>query len=423
MKVRITGPQRVRGEITAPRSKAYTHRAFLASLLTQGESTIENPLRCDDTNTTRQAIEALGAGVRVAKERVRIFGVGNAMAPARRLDCDESGATLRLLTAVLSTGPYKTTLTCLSGRPILPLTKALEALGASTEIQPMGAGFSVTVKGPLKGGSARISGDVSSQFISGLLFAAPLAKSDVKIVVEGRIESLPYVKMTLAVLNKHGISVVFQGNEFQVQAPQEYKPALHQVPGDFSSIAFLLAAAGTAGEEVAVRDMNGSSSDLEPDSVIMKLLPEIGVQARQEAGRILAARGRIRGFQFDASDHPDLVPVLEVLACQAEGRSEISGVRRLVHKESNRLRSVPGELEKLGAKILIEEDRVLIEGGRELVGNELSSHHDHRVAMACAIASLAARGTTLINDAGVVSKSYPQFFDDIAKLGVHLIVE
>lgn len=419
------GPQKVRGELTAPRSKAYTHRAFLAALLSRGESVIRNPLRCDDTARTLSAIQALGAEVHHSKEKVAISGVGKLFRPTDRIYCGESGATFRFVMAVSTAGLNRAILTAsegLSSRPILPLVTALRELGASVQLQPTDKALAVTVKGPLTGGQITIPGDVSSQFVSGLLLAAPLATSDVKIVVKGRMESQPYVQLTMAVLGKHGIKTVWKDNELSIPAPQQYQPAIHSVPADFSSVAFLLAAATTAGEEIAIQDVNGFSA-LEPDSIIIELLQKVGGDVKMESERILAARGELNGFEFDASDHPDLVPVLEVLACAAEGRSRIQGIRRLSYKESDRLRTIPEELGKMGATIHVTEDEVIVEGGQRLVGYEVSSHRDHRVAMACTIASLAARGQSLITDAGVISKSYPEFYNDLVKLGVHLDVE
>lgn len=423
MRVKVKGPQALNGEVVAPRSKAYTHRALVTSLLSRGETVIEKPLYCDDTKVTLRAVSNLGGEVSAEENGLRIHGPDTPLPPRTPIDCGESGASLRFLTAICSTSPNITTLLMsggLSKRPILPLIKALKDLGASAQLRPASDGVEVVVQGPLKGGRAFLPGDVSSQFISGLLVAAPLALNDVEIKVEGEMESRPYINTTLNVMRKHGVEVCEEDSGFIVEAPQEYAPARHAVPGDFSSASFLIAAAETAGDHVSV---SGLSTSGEPDAVILDVLSRAGATVKNSGHTIHVERSNLECFEFDARDSPDLVPVLEVLACFARGRSVVRGVRRLQFKESDRLRTVPYELEKMGAKIRVDEDRVVIEGPQKLAGHELSSHRDHRVAMACAVASLSAEGISTIDGAEAVSKSYPEFYQDLVKLGVRLDVE
>ncbi len=421
--MRIRGSQFVRGQLAAPRSKAYTHRALIASLLTEGETLIDIPLRCDDTASTLRGIQFLGARVSVKGDALTVAGQGVISKPQETIDCGESGATLRFLTAVSATSPHSVTLTGGSGlskRPLFPLVEALKSLGASVRVEPAPS-FRIKVQGPLKGGNATIPGNVSSQFISGLLFAAPLAEKDVTIRVNGQMESRPYVEMTLDVLKKHEVCVDQTSNRFVVRAPQEYYPTTHLVPGDFSSASFLLAAAATAGEMITVSGLDESSGD--PDSVILDILSNIGARVEKNGHRVQVEKVAIESFEFDASDNPDLVPVLEILACNARGTSVIRGVERLRYKESNRLETIPEELRKMGANISFEEDRVVVEGRHKLVGQKLFSHGDHRVAMACTVASLTANGTSLVEGVETVSKSYPNFFEDLSNLGVRMDVE
>jgi len=420
--VRIKGPQSFRGRVRAPGSKAYTHRALLASLLSQGETVIRGASQCDDVHRTLEAIQFLGARVQIQNSRIVSYGTGR-LASTTPVDCGESGATLRFLTAIAGTSPTRTTLKAserLARRPLEPLLEAIETLGASTTIVENREGCEVRVHGPLKGGETWIRGDVSSQFISGLLFAAPLAASDVTIHLNGRFESRPYVEMSLHVLKRHGISIDVGDNDFHIPAPQKYTAALHDVPGDFSSSAFLIAGGGIAGEEITVSGLDPGS--VEPDAVFLKVVDQMGLDVRS-VGQTLEVRGsKLEPFEFDAVDNPDLVPPLEVLGCFAKGTSEIRGVERLRYKETNRLQTIPAELVKMGAKITVNDRAVRIEGGG-LVGCELDSKHDHRVAMSCAIASIGARGDSSIRNAEAVSKSYPEFFQDLARLGVDLNVE
>src|SRR5712692_396171 len=424
MRARIKGPQALHGKVKAPGSKAYTHRSLLASLLSEGKSVIDGALHCDDTQRTLEGMQRLGAKVVVKKTRTIAYGIRRPTTTNRPFDCGESGATLRFLTAIASTSLRTVRLTGsprLANRPLDPLVKAINTLGASARAFSDKRGFEVLVRLPLRGGEVSIRGDISSQFISGLLFAAPLATRDVTINVEGVLESRPYVNMSIDVLRKHGISIEESDEKFKIPAPQSFAPATHHVPGDFSSAAFLIAATGTAGGEITISGLG--SYDLEPDSTILKIAREIGLELQQSGNTLTIEKRELDGFEFDASDNPDLVPPLETLGCFADGSSEIRGVKRLVYKESNRLQTLPTELVKMGAKIQVEDDMIKIEGTRELIGSAFDSHSDHRVAMACAAASLGAKGESIIQNSEAVSKSYPEFFQDLAKLGVQLFVE
>ena len=423
MIVRIKGPQSFRGEVSAPGSKAYTHRALLASLLSQGETIIRGGSECDDVLRTLEAIRSLGATVQIQNGRVVVYGTEKLGSSNKVIDCGESGATLRFLTAIAGTASTRTTLRASEGlarRPLEPLLKAMETLGASTTISENREGSEVKVKGPLKGGETWIQGDVSSQFISGLLFAAPMAATDVTIHVNGRLESRPYVELSLDVLKRHGISIDVEDNDFHIPAPQKYAATSHNVPGDFSSAAFLIVGAGIAGEEITISRLNPGS--IEPDAVFLKVIDQMGLDIRT-TGQALEVRGSmLKPFEFDASNNPDLVPPLEVLGCFAKGTSEIRGVKRLRYKETNRLQTIPDELQKMGASISLNDDVVKIRS-EGLVGGELDSKGDHRVAMSCAIASIGAVGNSSIHNAEAVSKSYPEFFQHLIRLGVELNVE
>lgn len=423
MIVKITGPQSIRGSVSAPGSKAYTHRALLASLLSQGETVIQGASECEDAHKTLDAIHSLGARVQAQSGRIISHGTEKLASHTQPIDCGESGATLRFLTAIAGTSPATTTLMAserLARRPLKPLLAAMESLGARTALRENGEGSVIEIRGPLKGGEASIPGDISSQFISGLLFASPLAESDVMVRVSGRLESRPYVEMSLEVLKKHGISIDVNGNEFHIAAPQKYTGALHNVPGDFSSAAFLIAGVGIAGGDVKFSGLNAGS--LEPDAIFLKVIDQIGLDVRNTGESLEVREGKLEPFQFDAMNNPDLVPPLEVLGCFTNGTSEIRGVKRLRYKETNRLETVPAELAKMGAKITAEGDVVKVRGGA-LVGGKLDSRRDHRVAMSCAIASIGATGNSSIDNAEAVAKSYPEFFQDLVSLGVVLNVE
>ncbi len=424
MRVTIKGPQQINGEIKAPGSKAYTHRALVASLLTTGETTIHGALDCDDTRRTLQGIKALGATVSIKDDRVISHGPEKPTQSQTSMNCGESGATLRFLTAAACSSPAVTILTAesrLAIRPLGPLLNALKELGAGAIVTQRVPQLELQVHGPLKGGETSLPGDISSQFVSGLLLAAPRAESDVGITVRGQIESRPYVDMTIEVLRRHGIKVDLRDNRINVPAPQQFKPTSHRIEGDYSSSAFLIAAAAATGESITITGLGRQS--LEPDSVLLAIAPQLGLELHMKGDAMIVNRSTIRGFRFDARNNPDLVPALEVLGCAASSSCEIRGVRRLQYKESNRILTTPLELTKMGGKIHVREDRIRIEHTDRLTGASLDSHRDHRVAMACSIAALGAHGESMIDDADAVSKSYPDFFNDLTGLGATIHVE
>jgi 3-phosphoshikimate 1-carboxyvinyltransferase len=368
----------------------------------------------------------LGAIIHVEDNRILTESTGRISAKTgKTIDCGESGTSFRFLTALAATSPVPIRLKVadsLARRPHEPLLKSLRELGASTILKPGKQTMELEVHGPLKGGETWIQGNISSQFVSGLLFASPFADSDVTIHVTGRLESSPYVEMSIAVLAQHGIKVnVNDNNSYHIPVPQKFLPAKHEVPGDFSSAAYLIAGASIAGDDITISGLKLESDH--PDNLILKIIDEIGVDTRWNSDKIRVKKDKLMNFKVDATDNPDLVPVLQVLGCFADGESLITGVDRLRYKETNRLATIPNELRKMGAKIQVEDDTMMIHGPCKLTGSLLDSHHDHRVAMSCSVASLGATGDSTIQNAETVSKSYPEFYNDLTKLGVQLHVE
>jgi 3-phosphoshikimate 1-carboxyvinyltransferase len=305
-------------------------------------------------------------------------------------------------------------------RPIAPLLESLKELGAESTIQQDNS--SVVVRGGgIRGGKTSIRGDVSSQFISGLLFACPKAKEDTEISVTTDLESKGYVEMTLEVLVDHGLerNVNPELSRFWIPATQNYKPCNHTVPGDFSSAAFLLAAAAVTSSRVTVNNLDSQTS--QGDKAILDILQDMGAKVKKEANSVTVEAGSLNGVDIDAKDIPDLVPVCAVLGCYAEGHSEIFNAKRLRYKESDRLESISAELKKMGANITANEDGLTINGGCPLHGATIDPHNDHRIAMSCAVAALGAKGETKILDVESINKSYPQFFIDLRALGVNII--
>jgi len=409
--------------VKVPPSKSYTHRAIIASALSDGTSKIFSPLFSDDTLATINACKSLGVPIVEANGCLEVKG-GKLKQPKNPINCRLSAATLRFMTAVASLVEGKTVLTGEEGllkRPIGPLVKALNQLGIHCEAR--GEYPPVTVYGgSLNGGEASIVGDVSSQFISGLLFVTPLAKNNSKIVLTSQLESKPYVQLTLEVLRKHGVNVKVLGDHegYVTNGNQKYKPYNHRVPGDFSSASFLMAAAAITGSKIRLKNLDVQTRK-QPDIEILDILEKMGVKIVLEEDCVTVEGGKLEGISLDAKNIPDLVPISVVLACYAEGETKIKNVRRLRIKESDRVEAITSELVKMGGKILKLENELIVEGVGRLKGATINPHKDHRIAMACAVAALGAEGKTKILDAECVKKSYPNFFQDLKSLGGKIV--
>jgi 3-phosphoshikimate 1-carboxyvinyltransferase len=425
--VTVRKTEMLKGEICAPPSKAYTQRMLIAAALADGTSKISNPLFSDDTEATLRAITSLGAKVNTTKDCLIVKGAQPLKGAQSPIDCGESGATLRFMipVAALASGPSTFLLgKSLEQRPMEPLLESLNQLGADVHFQRPSKQNSIVVPGGgIRGGRTTIRGDVSSQFISGLMFACPSATTETQIEVTPPLESRGYVEMTQNVLAEHGVEISISQNYDRLKIPpnQKYKPCNHIVPGDFSSSAFLLAAAAITPSEVNIQNLDFER--VQGDKAILDILKRMGVQGKvcPQKVEIEGKGGLLKAVDVDAKNIPDLVPVCAVLACYAKGTSKIHDAHRLRYKESNRLLTLYLELKKMGAHISMEENSLTIEGPSPLHGAMIDPHNDHRIAMACTIAALGASGETRIQDAECVRKSYPNFFHDLRLLGVNIV--
>jgi len=416
--------EKLEGTIKAPPSKAYTHRAIIAASLSNGQSIIKSTSNCYDTLATIEACSMLGAKIKRKKHDTLIInGVTKPQTPKDIIDCGGSGSTIRFISSICALADGISVLTgnkSLRKRPMQPLLDALNKLGvrcASTKND--GTPPIIVFGGGIKGGETSLVGDVSSQFVSSLLFSTPKAKNETRINVTRRLESKPYVMMTLEVLRKHNIKVTYLPNydRFLVSCKQEYNPANHSVEGDYSSAAFILAAAAITKSHVKITNLRKET--LQGDRIIVDILRKMGatVNVSENHVEVMGVQGDLIGLDIDLRDAPDLIPICAVLACFAHGETTIMGVGRLRFKESDRITSVISELTKMGGKIVADEDSLIIEAKTTLRGTEIYSHKDHRIAMACTIAALGAEGETVIHGINCVKKSYPNFLDDLRFLG------
>lgn len=408
----------INGEVRASPSKSYTHRSVICAMLAHGRSRIHNPLKCEDTMTTMNMCRSLGAEIH-SGDPLTVEGTGDLKPPEGIMDCKGSGTSLRFFTALSALVPGITILTgddSLRRRPMGDLLKALRQLGIKGISRKNGLPPIIIFGGKIEGGNVAIRGDVSSQFISALLISSPKAVKKTVIRVT-KLQSRPYVEITLDVLKEFGIECYFNNNQFFIPPNQQFKSKNYTIEGDFSSAAFLLAAGALAGK-VTVSGLRSDS--IQGDKKIVEMLYDMGADIMKKNNTITVEKGELRSTAMDIFDTPDLAPVCAVLATQAKGISTITNAERLKFKESNRLFSITNVLKKLGADIHRKNNQLMVKGPTCLKGSIIDPHNDHRIAMGCAIAGLVASGKTIIKNVECINKSYPHFLGDLKTLGADI---
>lgn len=406
----------ISGSVAAPASKSMMGRAVAAALLADGISVIRNPSYCDDARTALDIIGALGA-VMSEGEKLAIRGTGKRLLYPKKgsLDCRESGLCMRMFTPIAALLDREVALYASGSLCSRPMGMA-EGLGALGVVCRTDRGHApIRVRGLMKGGDITVDASVSSQLLTGLLMALPLCETDSRIAVTG-LKSTPYVRMTLSLLEGFGVTITYDEGltEFVVKGGQEYRPASYTVEGDWSGAAFLLVAGALAGS-VTVTGLDLASP--QADRAIVEVLETAGAAVRTGTDCVSVEKRELKAFHFDATDCPDLFPPLVALASGCAGKSGIVGLERLVHKESNRAEALASEFSKLGILVEGVGNTMQVRGGT-VRGAQVESHNDHRIAMACAVAALRAEGNVAITGEACVTKSYPDFFFDLAALGV-----
>jgi 3-phosphoshikimate 1-carboxyvinyltransferase len=409
---RIVVPSTVKGIIRAPSSKSMTQRAIAAALLAGGESTIINPSYCDDSLAAMNI--AVGLGAKIKPENTEMKITGAIELKETKLNCGESGLAIRMFSPVASL--YKTEIVItgsgsLKKRPMSMIEEALRQFGVSCSTTE--GYLPLTIKGPLSGGSCEIDGSISSQLLTGLLMALPVAFKESEIKVNN-LRSKPYIDMTLQVLEKFGIEVNNTNySYFRIPGNQKYKATSFDVEGDWSGGAFLLVA-GAINGDVTVEGLRADSR--QSDKTILSALDRAGARLSITENSVSIKKSDLNSFEFDATESPDLFPPLVALASYCIGISGIKGVSRLKHKESNRAEALLEEFSKMNINLEISGDYMLITGGK-VSGAHVDSHEDHRIAMAAAVAGLGASDKVYIKDSHCIAKSYPGFFDDLRHVG------
>ncbi len=403
--------------LSLPGSKSYTHRALIAAALAEGDSVLRNALKAEDTELTAQALMKLGAAIDWQDNAVLVRGTGGRLAPAAEpIYLGNSGTSMRFLTAVatLGQGEYHLTGTPrLCQRPMGELLAALKQIGGKVESTGGKGCPPLIVRGGLSGGRTRLSGAVSSQYLSALLLIGPLVPLGVEIEITGDLVSRPYVDLTLDVQAAFGISHFRRGYRyFQIPGGQKYRSREYDIDADASSASYFWAAAALTGGRVTITNVNMETSQGDVDFLLV--LARLGCKIHSLPEGLTLEGGPLTGISVDMSTMPDLVPTLAVLAAFAEGETVISNVSHLRHKESDRLAAVVTELRKMGVEAQETEDGLRIRGGAPH-GAEIETYDDHRIAMSFAVAGLRVPGI-VIKDPDCVNKSFPEFWKFFEKL-------
>ncbi|RIA75584.1 3-phosphoshikimate 1-carboxyvinyltransferase [Anaeroplasma bactoclasticum] len=408
-------PSKLEGSIMIPPSKSLSHRAIIAASLALGKSVISNVLYSKDIKATIEAMRACGAIIEEYDDYLVIYG-SKVKRVKSMINANESGSTIRFMIpiALVCDAPMEFRgENHLVKRPLDTFLEIFDLQGISYE---RGEDYlPLKVKSGIKSGVYKVRGDISSQFITGLLYALPILDGDSKIEITTTLESKGYIDLTLDMLKKFGIQIENRDyKEFYIKGNQSYTPCDYTIEGDFSQSAFFLVA-DCLGANIKLKAMNMDSH--QGDKKILKDIEDFSSKIHYENDELYADSIKTKGAIIDFSQSPDLGPALTVLASLSEGKSEFINAGRLRIKECDRITCMKEELEKLGANIIEHEDGMEIFGVDSFTGGVIDSHNDHRVAMSFAMASIKAKGDIKILNAGCVSKSYPNFWEVFERLG------
>ena len=402
------------GAVAAPPSKSDVHRAVICAALSGGVCKISPVALSNDIRATIGCVEALGAEASVENDVLTVDGSAVFAKKTATLDCIESGSTLRFMIPVAAAGGVEARFTgsgSLVSRPIGLYSQILPEKGVSLE---GGDGLPLKISGKLKSGVFKVPGNISSQFISGLLFALPLLRGDSDIILTSPIQSAGYINMTIRTMEKFGIEVDVTDTGWHVRGGQRYIPSDYRTDGDWSQAAFYLVS-GAVNGEITVNNLNTDSK--QGDRKIAELLREFGAEVIQEADSVTVKKSDMKGIEIDASQIPDLVPALAVCASFADGVTRITNAERLRIKESDRLISTAALINSLGGEAKELPDGLVIRGSRTLIGGTVKGFNDHRIVMSAAICAPGSENPIICTDALSVNKSYPGFFDDYNSVG------
>jgi 3-phosphoshikimate 1-carboxyvinyltransferase len=402
--------------IRMPGAKSITHRAIIAACLARGGSLLRDFLNCEDTQFTLQALKRLGAHIRIKEQYMEIAGLDGPMwknAGTRTFNVGNSGTSFRLLMSIMALGKGEFLLTGngrMLERPVEPLVKALNHMGAHISHAGNYGYPPVRISAAgICGGKCQIEGDQSSQFISSILLSGPYAEKDVEVEIIGELVSRPYVDITIEVMESFGVRVHRdEYKRFQVPSGQRYQGRELVVRGDASSASYFWAGAAVTGSTVVTENIYPFST-CQGDMRFLEVLEQMGCTIEREPDRVIVNGGRLSGIDVEMSAMPDMVPTLAAVALFADGDTTIRNVHHLRFKESDRLRAIALEWGRLGGHVAETDDGLIIHGGRNVTGNMVNPHNDHRLAMSLAVIGLRVPGIR-IKDKSCVNKSFPTFW-------------
>lgn len=417
----IVSPSQLKGSVTASASKSAMQRACAAALIKKGKTLLINPGSSADDLAAIDIITQLGA--KVKKDNNRLIIESNGINPiGHQLNCGESGLSVRMFTYIAALSNEPTSIVgsgSLVKRPLSFFNEVLPLL--NVECVSNGGFLPLKIKGPLQPATIEIDGSLSSQYLTGLLFAYSAADASNVSIKVNQLNSKPYIDLTLKILGDFGLKLPVNKNysEFYFDSSKrKIIPELtYEVEADWSGGAFLLVASAIAGD-IRVSGLDPHST--QADKAILQALDQSGAKFNIRNKEIEIFKSELHAFSFDATDCPDLFPPLVSLASNCTGITSIKGVHRLTHKESNRALTLQEEFGKMGIHVDLKGDEMIIDNSKGLKGASTDSHHDHRIAMACAVAALNANGATTVHHAEAVNKSYPEFWNHMKQLGAHV---
>lgn len=415
-KIRIS-PGSLNGTLSMPPSKSAAHRAIICASLAQGKSIIRPVELSNDIKATIDCMKNLGAKISIDGNTLTVDGTEIFSVKDTILNCSESGSTLRFLIPVAAAGNINAEFIGhgkLPERPIGVYTDCLPKQG--TECITHG-GLPLKINGKLKNGIFKIPGDISSQFITGLLLALPLLDGDSEIILTSPAQSVGYIDMTTDIMNDFGVDIIKKETGWFIRGNQNYIPKNFTVEGDWSQAAFFMTAAALGGK-ITIDNLNINSA--QGDKECLEIYSRFGADVICEKNSCITIQhNRLKGIEINAENIPDMVPALAVTAALCEGTTIIKGAARLRIKECDRLEAMADGLSRLGAEINETEDGLIIKGVGSLNGGEVKGYNDHRIVMSLAVAAVSAKEDIIISEPESINKSYPTFFEEFKKLGGH----
>ncbi len=410
----IIKPSRLNGVVKAPPSKSDVHRAVICAALSGGVCEIAPVSLSNDIKATIDCVRALGAKCALDGDTLRVDGSNIFSKKSAKLNCIESGSTLRFFVPIAAAGGINADFTgsgSLLSRPIGIFSDLLPKAGVSCETSGT---LPLKISGQLKAGKFEVAGNISSQFITGLLFALPMLDGDSEIVLTTKLESVGYIDMTIACLKKFGIKIERTDYGWFVKGNQKYTPTDYRTDGDWSQAAFFMTAGALSGD-VKVEGVTLNSTQC--DKEIAELLKRFGADIEATENSVKVRKSKLRGIEIDARNIPDLVPILSVAATAAEGVTRIYGAERLRIKESDRLKTTADMLKSLGGNVVEKSDGLVITGSAPLKGGKVNGANDHRIVMSASVAALICGGEVTITDRESINKSFPDYFEKYKDIG------